>query len=302
MIEELDFAYGTMDDLEDIYKIVDITGWGETLDDIRQIIANIDNKYILLISPKSEIVGVTLAVNNGGIGFIGHVIVLPEYRGMGLGEQLMIEAINYLKFRGCKTIKLDAVHQAISLYERVGFQFELKSLRYKLDLSNDEKINEFTNKVRKSKHKNPVKNSKVSDFEEIIKIDNKLFECNRENYLQALFDEFPEYTFIVKDSEKKILGYSFGLVRHETLYIRAGYCKSKEIAIDLILSAIERAKSITKIVTVSLGIPEYSSLGLQALEDLGFDQTGFSTRMFWGAKSTTGNSEQFFAIGHPAKG
>ena len=145
MTGSIEFFSGTMDELDEIFEIIDLTGWGERIEDIRSVIRNPDNHYITAVDMESnQMIGIILAVRNGEFGYIAHVIVRPEYRGMGIGHELMIEGMNYLKDNGCQTVKLDAVPTAITLYERSEFKPEMKSLRLLLDISSPELINTYT--------------------------------------------------------------------------------------------------------------------------------------------------------------
>ncbi|HUU77593.1 MAG TPA: GNAT family N-acetyltransferase [candidate division Zixibacteria bacterium] len=302
MIERLDFSYGTMDDFSSIFKLLEITGWGETEDDIRRVINNPDNKYILLCTPEGEAIAVTLAVKNGTLGFIGHVIVMPKFRGMGIGQEIMIEAINYLEHNGCKTIKLDAVKEAQTLYERVGFQFELNSLRFKLDLSTEEKITSYKNKRKEFNQIYPVHNIKEDDLSQVFELDSEIFECNRDNLLFSLFEEFPEYSFITRDTKDFLVGYSFGIYKNNILIIRAGVSDSIETTVNLIDAAITTAQSMNKVDFISIGIPENSKWVVDVVKKLGFEQTSYSLRMYRGEKTTATINPAIFAIGDPAKG
>ncbi len=67
---------------------------------------------------------------NGAMGFIGMLIVRPEYRGRGIGKRLLTEAIGYLRERGAGSIQLDGVTLAVPLYERMGFRRHSRSLRF----------------------------------------------------------------------------------------------------------------------------------------------------------------------------
>ena len=53
---------------------------------------------------------------------IGRMAVLKQYRGIGLGTSLLLEAINICKANGSKSIILSAQTHAISFYEKVGFK------------------------------------------------------------------------------------------------------------------------------------------------------------------------------------
>ena len=44
MTGNLNFYDGTIDDLEEIFEIIDLTGWGERLEDIRSVIQAFGDK------------------------------------------------------------------------------------------------------------------------------------------------------------------------------------------------------------------------------------------------------------------
>lgn len=292
-----------MDDLNDIFRVVDTTGWGETKEDIRRMIANPDNKYILLISPENEIIAVTLTIQCGKIGFIGHVIVMPEFRGMGIGQEIMIEAINYLEFHGCTTIMLDAVQKAKSLYERVGFTFKMNSYRYFLDISTEEKKKALESLFQKKAEEDlKIFNTKDTDLQEILALDQVIFGCNRENLLIDFFEFFPESAFYSRDEKDEISGYCFGEFKDNTLYIRAGISNSLLDTTALIESIIVKANSKYKLEFVKIGLLENSVYGLPLIKKLGFKETSYSLRMFYGEETDVSFNPQIFAIGHPAKG
>ena len=48
--------------------------------------------------------------------------VLKEYRGMGLGAALLLEAVNICKLRGSKSVYLSAQTHAIGFYQACGFK------------------------------------------------------------------------------------------------------------------------------------------------------------------------------------
>jgi len=53
---------------------------------------------------------------------IGRMAVLKDYRAMGLGTVLLLEAIKICKKQGTKNIYLTAQTHAIGFYKRVGFK------------------------------------------------------------------------------------------------------------------------------------------------------------------------------------
>lgn len=55
-------------------------------------------------------------------GHIGRVAVLAEARGRGIGERLMVAAIEAARARGHAQVELAAQVQALVFYERLGFE------------------------------------------------------------------------------------------------------------------------------------------------------------------------------------
>ncbi|MBN1329607.1 MAG: GNAT family N-acetyltransferase [Candidatus Heimdallarchaeota archaeon] len=303
MPEDLDFYLANKDDIEGIFKIIDLTGWGETFEDISRVMNNPSNKYLTVFNTKTyEFVGITLMVLNGRIGFIGHVIVIPEYRMMGIAEELMKEAINYMKFHGCSTIKLDAVEKAISLYERVGFKFEVNSHRYLKEISNINDIDNLLKICLTIKQDSVIRNIIEDDLALIFETDSKIYGGNREDFLFTLFDDFPGLSFIANDSTGQLVGYLFGTFRNGMVKLRAGICDSISTAIHLIKSTLIACKELKGLKSIKISITENSSFGIEVMEKLGFEKIGQSYRMYWGKETEATRNPIIFAIGDPAKG
>ncbi len=303
MIENLDFYQPTIEDLASVIKVIDVTDWGETEADIRRALRNKNNKYFTLINREEGfMVGITLAVSYGNVGFIGHVVTLPEFRNMGLGQELMIEAINLLKFKGCRTIKLDAVEKAKSLYKRAGFTFEINSLRFKYEINSQEDIQKLLDKLNSVEQQFPVFNTKEDDLSQIFEADKELFGGNREDFLLSLFEEFPEYAFITRDTEDYLAGYLFGTFQNGNLKLKAGISDSYQSTINLIKAAILTVKDLDDFKVISIGLLENSKWGIKAMDELCFKQTSFSLRMYYGERSDASLNPIIFAIGDPAWG
>jgi ribosomal protein S18 acetylase RimI-like enzyme len=292
-----------MDDLDEIFEIIDLTGWGERKEDIQGVIKNPDNQYITAVDLETnQMIGIILAVKNGNFGYVAHVIVRPEYRQMGIGQELMNEGMNHLKYHGCKTVKLDAVPQAITLYERTGFKPEIKSLRLLLDISTKELMDACKENRKKFAINCSIFSVKECDLSEILDIDREIFGADRRNFLMTLFDLYPEYTLIARDNKGKVLGYSFGLYKNNCLTLKAGMCDSVETCASLIDAAINEASVNESLKSVYIGTLENSKYGLEVLKTLGFKETKYSLRMYFGEKADTANNPKIFAIGDPAKG
>lgn len=72
-----------------------------------------------------EKVGFLVGVNRGDSLQLRYFILLPEYRGMGLGKRLMDAFMEFVRERGYRRAYLwttNEQHAAISLYSRYGFR------------------------------------------------------------------------------------------------------------------------------------------------------------------------------------
>jgi len=53
---------------------------------------------------------------------LGRVVVLPQYRGLGLGKKVVSEAEAWAKELGYRQIEIDSRLEAIHFYEKLGYQ------------------------------------------------------------------------------------------------------------------------------------------------------------------------------------
>jgi ribosomal protein S18 acetylase RimI-like enzyme len=68
----------------------------------------------------------------GCFGYVDDVFVLEQYRGQGIGTELMREALNHARKSGCVRVELGTRQDNIRarrLYERLGFE-EVDGVRY----------------------------------------------------------------------------------------------------------------------------------------------------------------------------
>lgn len=105
--------------------------------DIHAVIANIldyNNKSlkqedvayplsVLIRDVKGEIVGGLVGKTHWGWLFVSHLWVSEALRGQGYGRQVLLEAEQAAKKRGCSHAYLDTFSfQALGFYERLGYK------------------------------------------------------------------------------------------------------------------------------------------------------------------------------------
>ena len=105
-------------------RLKEAANWNQTADDWRRVLAFAPDGCFA-IECDGEVQATTTAVCYGReLAWIGMVLTDPAYRGRGLARRLMEHALDYLRGRGVRWVKLDATDMGRPLYERLGFQSE----------------------------------------------------------------------------------------------------------------------------------------------------------------------------------
>ena len=80
-----------------------------------------DTKYIVLLDGDFPVATCRLYDLGGGRVMLGRVVVLPEYRGRGLGRRVAAEAEQWARELGYRTAVLESRDVAVGFYEKLGY-------------------------------------------------------------------------------------------------------------------------------------------------------------------------------------
>ena len=80
-----------------------------------------ETKYIVLLDEEFPVATCRLYPLDEVSAMIGRVVVLPEYRGQGLGAKVMTEAEDWLRDLGCETAVVESRLEARGFYEKLGY-------------------------------------------------------------------------------------------------------------------------------------------------------------------------------------
>lgn len=144
-------------------------------------------------------VGIVGAVDYGAFAYIGLMAVHPAFQGRGIGLMLMQRLLAWLEERGCASAMLDATEAGASLYAKLGFVEEEKSLV-------------FQRTAIAPLHLNPsscVNALQPSDLAALAAFDTPIFGANRQPVFAAFLRKFPGRAFVVRDQAGQIVGYLF---------------------------------------------------------------------------------------------
>ena len=260
-------------------------GWaGETRQSFEGFLAY-DPNGCFLAEVGGQPTGICVATFYGQYGFIGELIVNPESRGRGLGCRLLDHAIGYLQGRGARSIYLDGVQTAISLYERAGFRKICLSLRFGRILSG-------------GSHPQVRRMASV-DLDQVARLDEQVFGADRSFFLRRKWSLFPKLCRVV-EHEGEVAGYIFGW-RGKGMLALGPWVVLPQI--DRPDSLLESLASETPDAKVTLGVLESNVQAVNLLRSLGFTEGKTPPwRMVLGPSQRLGDSPCCYGLGSPAKG
>ncbi|MBR1797517.1 MAG: GNAT family N-acetyltransferase [Clostridiales bacterium] len=81
-----------------------------------------DTKYVVLTDDEFPVATCRMYEIDDSSAMIGRVVVLPEYRGFGLGSRVVEEAENWLKELGFTVSIVESRDVATGFYEKLGYK------------------------------------------------------------------------------------------------------------------------------------------------------------------------------------
>ncbi len=119
------------EDLKSIYLIERLSFERPYPSSYLETLAHLSPETFLVVSLNGCIVGYSASVLRGSEGHIISIAVHPNYRGIGIGEKLLMKSIKRLKDLGAKRVilevKVDNI-RALKLYQKLGFKI-VKTLK-----------------------------------------------------------------------------------------------------------------------------------------------------------------------------
>jgi ribosomal protein S18 acetylase RimI-like enzyme len=110
---------------------------------------------------NGKLIGSGNYIRLGSSAWLGHIIVIPEYRNHGLGKSITELLVTELQKAGCPSIYLIATEMGEAVYKKVGFQAISKYLFLKGELKEIPSVKGLRPFV-------------VQDLEAILKMDKKV--------------------------------------------------------------------------------------------------------------------------------
>jgi ribosomal protein S18 acetylase RimI-like enzyme len=273
-------------DLGFVFHLVRVADWDNTREDLERLLSY-EPAGCFIAEVGGKPVGMVTTTSYGKLGWIGCLIVEPEMRGKGISTALMRQAIEYLRRKGVETIRLDAVQKAVSLYRRLGFVEECRSLRFQ---------------GMGARYAAPdVRPMEQSHLEDVFDLDVRCFGADRSRVLRRVFQDFPKLCF-VSYIDGKIAGYVMARRAAAGGKIGPWIGRRDEPGLGRAESLLRAALNAFDTYAVSVGVLEDNRVSQEILRRYGFREAPWSVRMRLGPDRYGGDPQGIFAIGAAAKG
>jgi GNAT superfamily N-acetyltransferase len=133
---------------------------------------------------ENKVVGCGNGILNGNVGWIGNIIVLPEYRNRGIGYELTKFLVEYFRDKGCTTQLLIASDMGRNIYTKLGFKITSTYQFFKAGTM----FSDYRKAVG-------IRKIKESDFSSLRKLDKKATGEERFHLIVRFFSTGWVYTY-----------------------------------------------------------------------------------------------------------
>lgn len=198
--------------------------------------------------------------------WISMVLVHQEYRGQGIGREMMVHTVDYLKEQRINTIRLDATSMGQKLYSNLGFKEEYELVR-------------MVRQTTTSPEPASIRSTDV-DAQFLADLDIRYTATNRIKLYEKLIGETSTGILTASDTDNSISG--FAIIRPGRLAWQIGPCISADPQLGKVL--LTRALSYIPSEKVMIDIPTSNNLALKwAIQNKFVEQRKF-VRMYYGHK------------------
>jgi GNAT superfamily N-acetyltransferase len=276
-------------DISAACRLCRAAGWNQLPEDWRRLL-DYEPEGCFTATIQGRLIGtVTTTTYGNRLGWIGMMLVDPDYRRRGIATALMRRAVEYLNQRQVQCIKLDASPEGLPVYARLGFVPEWSFHRWRRadDLSCTASDTDCGADPAARIERSGEVVSCLPD--ELAALDEAAFGVNRSRLLNELLEV----------SEVEISHGGYGMLRPGFLasYLGPVVAEDEGVGRSVINSLLGRVSG-----TVFWDIPGPNRAAAVLAESLGFEPVRELTRMRLGDGQVAANTQLQFALVDPGTG
>jgi GNAT superfamily N-acetyltransferase len=278
----------TPDDIPFGMELKTLAGWNQMESDWHALLGYTPDGCFVAEQDGRPVGTATTTVHDGRVGWIGMVLVHPEFRRLGVGKALLRHCIAWLQQRGVPCIKLDATPAGKTVYVPLGFH--------------DEHELERVETVVKPEGDRPKEAHEIQHgaclADDILELDIETFGVSRRPVLQRLLGEHPDLCWTASSSSiQKCSGFLLARPGANAWHLGPWVARSAKTAEALLCACLARLAGRRVFADVPANHP-----ARQIVARHGFVTQRPLTRMWLGRNDWPGNPALAFAMADPAKG
>jgi GNAT superfamily N-acetyltransferase len=256
-----------------------IAGWNQTAADWQRFIDLSPRGCLLAECDGRPVATATTVAYGNDLGWIGMMLVHPDFRRRGIARVLMQHCIEILQSARVKAIKLDATPAGREVYLRMGFKDEYTLTRYQHDAAT-------------KRNSEGVREATKEDLAQILELDRAATGAPREYLITRLFADATET--LVYTSQGRATAY--GMLRAGSLasYLGPIVAPNPQHGQQL-ASALALGK-------IFCDLPDRNQAAIAWAKSENFTPQRTLTRMYLGENVSPTSPESYFAIAAPDLG
>jgi GNAT superfamily N-acetyltransferase len=246
-------------------ELANTMDWNMAIEDF-QFMTSFEPGGCFVLFDGSKPIGVATSNSYGKVGWFGNLIVKEEYRGKGIGSQLVKHAIDYLHNKGVETVGLYAYPRLVQFYSRLGFLY-------------DEDFSVLHAPALKTISAEALPSVGTNNIQQIITFDRRCFGGDRRKLLESIIlDEGNLSYYVSKDDEAT--GYVAATVYETMAWVGPLVCQEGNVnAAVMLLKAVLNKLTGLK---VYVALPKKETALVATLSTAGFKEDFSVVRMFFG--------------------
>ena len=271
-------------DIQACMELSKAAGWNQ-LEIDWQVFMRLGPEDNVVAVSGDDIVGSVATIRYGEeLSWIGMLLVHPDFRGRGVGKELLLEAVQKLAHE--KNVKLDATSAGRQIYLQCGFEDEYPVSRLE------------THSTAVAAPGQNCFPAEEKDLTAIFEMDAAVFGADRQMLLKQVWFNALTFSYVYK-SEGKISGYSLGRRGYRFFHIGPIIADNIEVAKNLLQTILHFTPAGTPVI---LDVNHTDREWLSWLNQSGFVEQRNFMRMFRGNNTSPGNPLRQYAILGPEFG
>jgi len=259
------------------------SGWNQTQQDWDRILLY-EPRGCFVAEWNGQLAGTAATVSYGDVmGWIGMVLVHPDFRRRGIASALLNHCIVVLR-SVVRCIKLDATPEGKKVYDRLGFRTEYNLSRWERTLTAGGSVETLCLIEER-------------DWLSLVKLDAPIFGADREQWLRMLVKD-SRRALLIRDDHSAVTAYGLARAGERAEYLGPVVATRPADGEALVRKLLDE----TRQEIVYWDIPDDNKEAVSLAEELGFVRQRPFIRMWLGEPRVESDPEKQWAISDPAAG